>query len=53
MTGEEEVSVDPGVSGKVVTFRRVLRNLLDGISRWMGSVGEVASSDRYHISDCG
>ena len=53
MTGEQEVSVDPGVSGNVVTFSRILRHLLDGIYRWMESAGEVASSDRYHISDCG
>ena len=26
---------------------------LSGLSRWMASLGEGASSDHFHISDCG
>ncbi len=63
MASEREESIIPGLSGDLVTFGQILRHPLGAvraraakmgsISCWMASLCEVASSDRFHISDCG
>ena len=57
MTGKQEASVVPVASGNVVAFSRILElvwgAVLSGASHWTESIGSVASSERFHISDCG
>jgi hypothetical protein len=63
MTAETEVSVVPLASANVVAFNQILRHplgtvraqaaKLSSFSRWIASIGEVASSNGFHISDCG